>query len=71
MGAKNVLSRILGNLKEDSLMEYLEDNPEELDNMVDIIRDFAKLHVQAALKAVEKDTDAGHVDWVYPLDNIK
>lgn len=48
-----------------------EENENWTGTIEDMMIEFAKLHVKEALKAVERDTDNGNVDWVYPLENIK
>ena len=46
-----------------------EDLPEYWLKLSDLLKEFAVIHVDAALKAAEKEVNAG-LEYVYPLKNI-
>lgn len=74
---EQVLSEILSNAKHADDMDYLRDNPEELEYHLEPIRNIIKLHVEAALKVAIKHIPLGAIDLkesilnAYPLSNVK
>lgn len=84
--AEEILFELLSDLKEDNMVDYLKDNPEEADDYSEKIIRFAKLHVEAALKAAAEnavtkyinprinediDIDKDSILNAYSLTNIK
>lgn len=50
--AEEILFELLSDLKEDNMVDYLKDNPEEADDYSEKIIRFAKLHLDAQVKAI-------------------
>lgn len=86
MTAEQILLTLLSDLKEDSKAEYLSNNPEELQYYSKSYIEFAKFHVEAALKAASGKVRETQIDEsgrsislctkdsilnAYPLSNIK